>query len=439
MKFYNREVELEQLRQIEKLSHESSQMTVLTGRRRIGKTKLLLNSVHDIPAVYFFVSRKSESILSQQFAEEASRALNAPIGQYDSIASLLEHLMRISQTKPFSLIIDEFQELENINPSIIGDIQRVWDLNKDNSRLNLLLSGSVYSMMHRIFENEKQPLFSRAGNIIHLQPFRTDVLKQILGDHNPKYTNEDLLALYSFTGGVAWYVELMVNAKAFTCQKMIDLIFRQNSLFVNEGKNLLIEEFGKEYSIYFSVLECIARGINTRGEIETAIGVKEVGGYLNKLDKDYGIICQMRPIFSKPATKTVMYYISDNFLTFWFRFCYKYMNYIESGSIDLLKKVVIRDYSTFSGLMLERYFRQQAKESGKYTDIGNFWDKKGGHEIDIILVNELDKTLRIGEIKRQYKNIDTNKLDEKAEYFISQHPELKHYQKELLMLDMQYM
>jgi len=125
MKFYNREVELEQLRQIEKLSHESSQMTVLTGRRRIGKTKLLLNSVHDIPAVYFFVSRKSESILSQQFAEEASRALNAPIGQYDSIASLLEHLMRISQTKPFSLIIDEFQELENINPSIIGDIQRV--------------------------------------------------------------------------------------------------------------------------------------------------------------------------------------------------------------------------------------------------------------------------------------------------------------------------
>ena len=202
---------------------------------------------------------------------------------------------------------------------------------------------------------------------------------------------------------------------------------------------LLIEEFGKEYSIYFSVLECIARGINTRGEIETAIGVKEVGGYLNKLDKDYGIIRQMRPIFSKPTTKTVMYYISDNFLTFWFRFCYKYMNYIESGSIDLLKKVVIRDYSTFSGLMLERYYRQQAKESGKYTDIGNFWDKKGGHEIDIILVNELDKTLRIGEIKRQSKNIDTNKLDEKAEYFISQHPELKHYKKELLMLDMQYM
>ena len=115
------------------------------------------------------------------------------------------------------------------------------------------------------------------------------------------------------------------------------------------------------------------------------------------------------------------------------------MNYIESGSIDLLKKVVIRDYSTFSGLMLERYFRQQAKESGKYTDIGNFWDKKGGHEIDIILVNELDKTLRIGEIKRQSKNIDTNKLDEKVECFISQHPELKHYQKELLMLDMQDM
>lgn len=439
MKFYNREIELEQLKQIELLSHEASQMTVLTGRRRIGKTKLLLNAVQDNPAVYLFVSRKSESILSQQFAEEASRALNIPIGNYDSISALLEHLMRISQTQPFSLIIDEFQELENISPSIIGDIQRVWDLNKDKSRLNLLLSGSVYSMMHRIFENEKQPLFSRAGSIIRLQAFRTDVLKQILADHNPKYTNEDLLALYSFTGGVAWYVELLMRAKAFTYKKMVDVIFRENSLFINEGKNLLIEEFGKEYSIYFSILECIARGICTRGEIETAIGVKEVGGYLTKLDKDYGIIGQMRPIFSKPATKTVKYYIADNFLTFWFRFCYKHINYIESGSLDLLKQVVERDYATFSGLMLERYFRQRAKESGKYTDIGNFWDKKGTNEIDIILVNELDRIVRIGEIKRQAKNIDAKKLNDRSEYFISQHPELKHYKKDLLMLDMKEM
>ena len=436
MKFYDREKELQKLQEIENLSRESSQMTVMVGRRRIGKTKLLLRSSEGKKVVYFFVSRKSESILCRQFVEEAVNALGIPIGQYNHIADLLEHLMKISAANPFTLIIDEFQELLNIDVSIIGDIQRVWDLNKDNSRINLLLSGSVYLMMHRIFEDSKAPLFSRASNIIHLQAFRTDVVKTILHDHNPSYTNEDLLAMYTFTGGVAWYVELLVNAKAFTYKKMVDTVFRENSLFINEGKNLLIEEFGKDYSVYFSILESIARGINTRGEIAAATGVNEIGGYLAKLEHSYSIIKQMRPIFSKPTTKTVRYTIADNFISFWFRFFHKYMNYVESGSINLLKQLFVRDYPTFSGIMLERYFRQRAAESGRYTDIGNFWDRKGEHEIDIILVNELEKKLCIGEVKRQGKNINPDTLRSKAEYFLSEHPQLRHYQLDLSELDM---
>ena len=439
MKFYNREKELQLLQEIEEMSHDNSQMTVLVGRRRIGKTKLLLKAIEGKPAVYLFVSRKSESILCQQFVEEAERALNMPIGQYTRISALLEHLMRISQFTPFTLIIDEFQELEKIDSSIIGDIQRVWDLHKDQSHVNLLLSGSVYSMMKHIFEDEKEPLFSRASHIIHLQAFGTDTLKQILADYNPHFTKDDLLALYTFTGGVAWYVELLMSAKAWTWKKMIEVVFREQSLFINEGKNLLIEEIGKEYSIYFSILECIARGINTRGEIENTTGVKELGGYLSKLEKDFGIIAQMRPIFSKPSSKTVKYYIADNFLTIWFRFFYKHMNFVESCNFMQLRDIVLRDYPTISGSMLERYFRKKAKETGRYTDIGNFWDKKGEHEIDIILVNEQEQLLRIGEIKRQAKNINQQALQEKADYLLTVYPNLHPYTRELLSLSMEDM
>ena len=439
MKFYDRENEMHMLHEIESATHEGSRMTVLVGRRRIGKTKLLIHASEGKPAVYFFVSRKSESILCSQFVEEAERELGMPIGAYHRLADLLEHLMRLSQSMPFTLIIDEFQELLNIDASIIGDIQRVWDLNKDRSRINLLLSGSVYSMMHRIFEDNKEPLFSRASNIIHIHAFRTDVLKEILRDHNAHYTNEDLLALYSFTGGVAWYVELLMDARAFTYKKMVDAIFRENSLFINEGKNLLIEEFGKDYSVYFSILECIARGVNTRGEITAAVGLNEIGGYLSKLENSYSIIRQMRPIFSKASSKTVRYYIADNFLTFWFRFFHKYMGYIESGSIDLLKQTFLRDYPTFSGMMLERYFRQKASESGRYTHIGNFWDRKGEHEIDLILANELDKTVKVGEVKRQAKNISPTLLQDKADYFLILHPQLQSYRMELFQLDLQDM
>ena len=427
------------LHEIESATHEGSRMTVLVGRRRIGKTKLLIRASEGKPAVYFFVSRKSESILCSQFVEEAERELGMPIGAYHRLADLLEHLMRLSQSMPLILIIDEFQELLNIDASIIGDIQRVWDLNKDRSRINLLLSGSVYSMMHRIFEDNKEPLFSRASNIIHIHAFRTDVLKEILRDCNAHYTNEDLLALYSFTGGVAWYVELLMDARAFTYKKMVDAIFRENSLFINEGKNLLVEEFGKDYSVYFSILECIARGVNTRGEITAAVGLNEIGGYLSKLENSYSIIRQMRPIFSKASSKTVRYYIVDNFLTFWFRFFHKYMGYIESGSIELLKQTFLRDYPTFSGTMLERYFRQKASESGRYTHIGNFWDRKGEHEIDLILANELDKTVKVGEVKRQAKNISLTLLQDKAEYFFTLHPQLQSYRMELFQLDLQDM
>ncbi len=439
MKFYDRENEMHMLHEIESATHEGSRMTVLVGRRRIGKTKLLLHASEGKPVVYFFVSRKSESILCSQFVEEAERELGMPIGAYHRLADLLEHLMRLSQSMPFTLIIDEFQELLNIDASIIGDIQRVWDLNKDRSRINLLLSGSVYSMMHRIFEDNKEPLFSRASNIIHIHAFRTDVLKEILRDCNAHYTNEDLLALYSFTGGVAWYVELLMDARAFTYKKMVDAIFRENSLFINEGKNLLVEEFGKDYSVYFSILECIARGVNTRGEITAAVGLNEIGGYLSKLENSYSIIRQMRPIFSKASSKTVRYYIADNFLTFWFRFFHKYMGYIESGSIELLKQTFLRDYPTFSGTMLERYFRQKASESGRYTHIGNFWDRKGEHEIDLILANELDKTVKVGEVKRQAKNISSTLLQDKADYFLTLHPQLQSYRMELFQLDLQDM
>ena len=68
--------------------------------------------------------------------------------------------------------------------------------------------------------------------------------------------------------------------------------------------------------------------------------------------------------------------------------------------------------------------------------IGNFWNKKGNHETDIILINEQERLLRIGEIKRQAKNIDMHTLEDKAMYFISLHPHLQSYTRELLSLSM---
>ena len=427
MKFYDRERELKNLVRIEELSLSEGQMTVLVGRRRIGKTQLLLKSTEHRPTLYFFVTRKAENMLCRDFVEEIQAKLHIPIGDYSSFGKLFEHLMILAKERPFNLIIDEFQDFNRINPAVFSEMQKYWDLHKKTSKVNLLISGSVYSLMHKIFEDKKEPLFSRAGQIINLKPFDVSVLREILSDYNPGHTNEDLLALYTFTGGVAWYVELFMKYKAFTYEQMIGLITDEDSPFLNEGKNLLIEEFGKDYTIYFSILECIARGLTTRGEIENHLGQIEIGGYLSRLEKDFSIISQQRPIFAKPSSKQVRYAIEDNFVAFWFRFIYKYQNFIESGSFKLLENIIRRDYNVFSGIMLERYFMAKYTESGQYTNLGRFWDRKGENEIDLIAVNELDKTIEFVEIKRNPTRIDFQKLESKAACFLQNNKACKNY------------
>jgi AAA+ ATPase superfamily predicted ATPase len=436
MKFYNREKEMERLQNIRMQSANGAHFTVVTGRRRIGKTHLLLRATAGQPTLYFFISRKAESFLCQDFQQEISDKLGIPmLGAVNDFGKLFQFIMQLSKERAFNLIIDEFQEFLNINPSVYSDMQHFWDTNKEHSQLNLLVCGSVHSLMHKIFEDYGAPLFGRATDFIQVRPFQISVLKQILAENNPAYTSEDLLALYAFTGGVAKYVQLFVDNNALTFSQMLDRMIREDSPFINDGKNMLIEEFGRDYGIYFTILSAIARGENSRAKIEACMG-KEVGGYLTRLEKDYGLIARNTPIFAKTETKNVRYVLGDNFLSFWFRFVYKYSYIIEISQYGELKKIIERDYTTFSGKILERYFRQKLIEQGGFTRIGSFWDKSGQNEIDLIAINELEHTAIIAEIKRNEQHIRYNALKEKVENMKNINGELKDFSIEYRGLSM---
>ncbi|MDR0829770.1 MAG: ATP-binding protein [Prevotellaceae bacterium] len=439
MKFYNRENEIARLQEIQTQSIENAQFTVITGRRRVGKTQLLLKATEDVATLYFFVSRKAESYLCEDFQQEIAEKLQIPmLGNVGNFSQLFKFLMQLSATRPFNLIIDEFQEFLNINSSVFSDMQRDWDTLKANSKINLLVCGSVYSLMHKIFEDYNAPLYGRATGFLRLKPFKVSVLKEILTLNNPQFTAEDLLALYAFTGGVAKYVQLFVDNKALTLKKMLDLMLKEDSFFIADGKSMLVEEFGKDYAIYFTILSAIARGENTRAKIENIVG-KEIGGYLTRMEHDYGLLSKNIPLFAKSETKNVRYVIEDNFLVFWFRFIYKYSYIIEIQQFDELRKIIERDYATFSGKVLEKYFREKQIEQGGITKIGGYWNKNGENEIDLIIVNETEKKAQIVEIKRNEKHIRYNLLKEKAAAMLMQTNELKNYEieyKGLSMTDM---
>jgi uncharacterized protein len=440
MKFYDRSKELEKLCTIYNQSLISAKMTVLVGRRRIGKTMLMLEATKGQPTLYFFVAKKSEVLLCHDFIAEIKKKLEYPLfGEITSFTEIFQLLMELSKTRSFNLILDEFQEFQHINPSVYSDMQHHWDLNKDHSKMNLFLCGSIFSLMNKIFENAKEPLFGRADNRIHLKPFTVSVLKQILAENNPGYTADDLLAFYTFTGGVAKYIQYFVDNQALTLNRMVDCLTDENSTFINEGRTLLIEEFGRDYHIYFSILAAISQGNNSRSQMENVLHQEIGGGYLTRLEKDYGLITRLRPLFSTSETKNIKYVLIDNFLTFWFRFIYKYSHFIESGSHDELKRVVLRDYSTYSGKMLERYFWDLQRETGKSTMIGGYWDRKGENEIDLIALNEIDKTAIIAEIKCNPANLRMEKLIEKTGALKRNETILQNYQIEYKGLSMNNM
>lgn len=418
MRFFDREQEFEKLREIEELSHEVAQFTIITGRRRIGKTEMVKKCYEDNTMLYFFVARKAEADLCDIFTEEIHSKLGIPIiGKETSFAAIFRFIMELSQTRHINLFIDEFQDFYRVNPSIYSDMQNIWDSYKNTAHINLIVAGSVNTLMNKIFKDKKQPLFGRQTATINVRPFRPSVLKDIMSEYCPGYKKSDLLALYTLTGGVAKYVELFIDRKRFTEKKMMDMFFERDSYFLLEGKNMLVDEFGKDYGIYFSILTLIAQGKNTRSELENALNIKELSGYLKNLCEEYGLISKMQPIYEKSGNKNVHYAINDQFLKFWFRFIYKYMHIIEAGGNDKLKAIAERDFSTVSGKSLESYFNEVLKESGNYTRLGYWHDRKGENEIDIVAEDELENRIEFIEVKRQAKNFDEQVLKEKSELF----------------------
>lgn len=424
MKFYNREREIAELRRIRNLSFtHNSRMTVVTGRRRIGKTSLIKTALGDqeAPMLYFFVGRKTEAALVDDFIQEMRSKLGGYIPEgLTTVTGVLRHLLEVAKTQQFTLVIDEFQEFLTVNQSIFSDLQNLWDSYRNETKINLVLSGSVLSMMRRIFTDAHEPLFGRADNIIKLRPFKISVIKQILADYNPGYTPDDLLALYAITGGTPKYIELFCDNGYVSADSMLQFTASAMSPFTDEGRNLLITEFGRDYGTYFSILLAIADGCTSQAEITAALGGMAIGGHLDRLENTYNIIAKFRPLMSKPGSKnTVRFRIADNFLQFWFRFIERNRSLIELDNHDDLLAAIARDYPTYSGMVLESYFRQKLTEDGGFREMGTWWEAKAGKaacEIDIVGIRSEGKSALVAEVKRKSRNYDHKAFMEKVEH-----------------------
>ncbi|GHV80553.1 hypothetical protein AGMMS49944_23440 [Spirochaetia bacterium] len=172
------------------------------------------------------------------------------------------------------------------------------------------------------------------------------------------------------------------------------------------------------------ILSLIASSKTSRPEIENVIG-QSVGPQIERLENEFRLIRRIIPIFAKPGTRQIRYVIEDNFLKLWFRFIYKYRSAIEIGNYTYVREIIERDYSTYAGLVLEKYFREKLMQSGEYSAIGTYWEKGNLNEVDLVAVNDDKKRMLVGEVKLNPRELRLSELERKAAVLSASRPKYK--------------
>jgi len=450
MKFIGRESELARLAEISRSAATSGYLTMITGRRRVGKTTLVRHFLqqNNLPHSYFFVSRKQPRDLLNEFSEILSETFPEITGlHFDSFDRFFKFLFQKLAATNFTFVMDEFQNFNYVDPAVFSILQKHWDGHQDKIKGHLIVIGSIQTLMHHIFENRKEPLFKRSTGKIIVKPFAVHEMRQLFKAHTGGDPRANL-ETYLLFNGIPFYYYLLEKENLFgkdLLQAINRLALRHDGLLFNEGKELTVEEFGKNYGRYFSILTAIAGGHTQWNNIATQSGIpaNSLGKYLDELLNYYGLIERKESVFSKDTAKTSRYYLRDNFLTFWFRYVYKNFSRLEHYAGDRLLPGIKLDLPNFFGPQFERFvvdwLQAQSLDEAQETafdHVGKYWDK-GQNEIDVVAYRDDLELCLVGECKWNSKRVDAAvvaRLNQSVE-IIKRKANFKQFQKALFVGD----
>ena len=412
--FLGREKELGSLEQMYK--KEGFQMAVVYGRRRIGKTFLLTEFVKDKNSLYLPAEELNDLLNLQKF----SRILGEKIGisnfpnveNWNNFFSLIKE--QFGNDK-LVLIIDEYPYAATANKSLNSILQHVIDNELKDTNIFLILCGSSMSFMENEVLGEKSPLFGRRTGQLKVNPLDYyDSAK-----FYPNVSNEDKVKYYACVGGTPYYLSLIDEKLSFE-ENIKELYFDINGYLNNEGVLLMKQEF-REPANYNAVLQAIASGSNTLGEIVsyTKLETNIVSKYLLVL-QNLNYIERVIPFGANSLKgKISRYIIAENFLAFWYRYVF-----------SVRGEMALNDLPNFIGPIFEEISRQYLRRMNINKQLpfvaktfGRWWgkDKQGNvQEVDVVVDSILDKKMIVGECKwrdsfKLTKTIDL--LSQRAEIF----------------------
>ena len=409
--FVNRHQELEPLERM--FQSEVAEFFVLYGRRRIGKTELLLQFCKNKRSIYFLASQMKEQDHLQQLTETARHVINDPLLQslaFNDWESALIYFAQQAQEERLILVLDEFQYLCEDNAALPSLIQRFWDLHGKNSKLFLILCGSQVGFMEREVLAGKLSLYRQCTGQLQLMPLSY----RDSGYFFSEYTAREKLTAYSILGGIPAYLNRFAlsalnrssDAPQEVFERHIKAEFLTSQGYLYNEMNFLLRTELREPRTYASILQAMAMDVGRLGRIAHRAGISptDANKYLSVL-RELGLVRRETPITEPTPQKSKkgLYKIMDNYLKFWFRFVLPNRSLIESGNTDMVyQRIIVPHFPLYMGRIFENICRQYVERHWKEKlkvppkRIGGHWGP--GLEIDILTEN-VDKSHWFGECK----------------------------------------
>jgi len=382
---------------------------VIYGRRRIGKTELMIKFLENKSGIYFLASTEGDRQNIKDFSLRMSKIINddnfADI-EFPGWHSLFETLFRhrtfsdMVRNEKFVIVIDEFPFLIHSNRTIPSVFQKIWELNMKKENVMLILSGSSVSVMESEVLGYNSPLYGRRTGQWQVQPLDFVHLKEFL-----PYSTEDLVKTWFVVGGIPEYL-LKFDPGLTFWDNVLNNVITKGTYLSQEADFLLNEEF-REPKNYKLIFKAIALGYHTLGEICNYTGLDKsmVSKYLGVL-RSLHILHEDIPVTASPKFKRRLYFFSEPYFNFWFRYVYPNRIDLEANRSEEVLNIIKNDFSVYSGhafetLVRELIVKRQILKDLSFSRIGRWWHRD--EEIDIVGLNDDTKEILFVECK--WKNL----------------------------------
>lgn len=420
--FIGREAELTFLN--EKYASGESQLIVLYGRRRVGKTETLKEFCKGKPHVFFSCIQSTDGVQLRNFSTRLLRE-DIPARNYITEFEDWEKAFRAVLDLPYGdkkklLVIDEFPYMCRGNKSIPSILQNLWDLELRENNVMLILCGSAMSFMEKEILAEKNPLYGRATGIYKMREMGFyDAVKFF-----PRYSPREQVLAYAVLGGIPHYL------RQWDPQLPIDENIKKNILtkgciLYSEVDFLLHQEL-RETSIYNAVIEAVALGSTRLNEISQKSLIEDTAKtnvYLKNLvelgvvEREFSVDAGIK---EQSNTSRGTYKLADNFFRFWYAFGYANFSQLEDGDVDGVYEYVIKpalhQFASYSFEEVCREFVRKLQKENKlpfrYAKMGRWYGKttvrdeksEGGlrtaeTEIDLLGIDRKGEKYLVGECK----------------------------------------